>query len=102
MVSGLPEGPYYWMVRSFDAQDRESAESEKNRFTVIAKESDQGTIALALDPFVQHGHVIELTSKTEIDARGMVKGREVPLVGMDGSIHYSKQQMPNGETLIII
>jgi len=102
MVSGLPEGPYYWMVRSFDAQDRESAESEKNRFTVIAKESDQGAIALALDPFVQHGHVIELTGKTEIGARVMVNGREVPVVGTDGSFHYFTPPLPNGETLITI
>jgi len=102
MVSGLTEGPYYWMVRSFDAQERESAESEKNRFTVIAKESDQGAIALALDPFVQHGHVIELTGKTEVGARVMVNGREVPVVGTDGSFHYFTPPLPNGETLITI
>src|SRR5207247_8076691 len=68
LVSGLTEGPYYWMVRSFDGLDKESAESEKNRFTVIAKGNDSGAIALVLDPFVQHGHVIELTGKTEVGA----------------------------------
>jgi len=102
MVAGLDEGPYYWMVRSFDANDRESPESEKNRFTIIAKETDTGAIALALDPFVQHGHVIELTGKTEIGARVMVNGREVPVVGTDGSFHYFTPPLPMGETLITI
>lgn len=102
MVSGLPEGPYYWMVRSFDAQEKESAESEKNRFTIITKESDSGAIVLQLEPFVQHGHVIELTGKTEAGARVMVNGHEVPVVNTDGSFHYFTPPLANGETLISI
>jgi hypothetical protein len=102
MVSGLSEGPYYWMVRSFDAQDRQSVESEKNRFTVITKEADTGKIALELDPFVQHGHVIELKGKTETGARVMVNGHEVPVVGSDGRFHYFTPSLPNGETLITV
>jgi len=102
LVSGLIEGPYYWMVRSFDATDKESAESEKNRFTVIAKASDSGALALALDPFVQHGHVIELTGKTELGARVMVNGHEVPVVSTDGRFHYFTPPLPTGETLITI
>jgi FecR protein len=102
MVSGLTEGPYYWMVRSLDAQEKESLESEKNRFTVIAKGANSGKISLALDPFVQHGHVIELTGKTETGARVMVNGHEVPVVGNDGSFHYFTPPLPNGETLITV
>lgn len=102
MVSGLSEGPYYWMVRSFDGQEKESVESEKNRFTVIAKESDAGKITLSLEPFIQHGHVIELTGKTEIGARVMVNGHEVPVVGNDGGFHYFTPPLPNGETLITV
>ncbi|HEX3106502.1 MAG TPA: hypothetical protein VHQ22_18825 [Terriglobales bacterium] len=102
MVSGLNEGPYYWMVRSLDAQEKESAESEKNRFTIIAKETNSGKITLALDPFIQHGHVIELTGKTEAGARVMVNGHEVPVVGGDGSFHYFTPPLPNGETLITV
>jgi len=102
MVSGLSEGPYYWMVRSFDAQEKESIESEKNRFTVIAKESDNGAIALAIEPFVQHGHVIELSGKTEVGARVMVNGHEVAVVNTDGSFRYFTPPLPNGETTITI
>ncbi|HEY7353924.1 MAG TPA: hypothetical protein VH596_14245 [Terriglobales bacterium] len=102
MVSGLTEGPYYWMVRSYDGKEKESAESEKNRFTIIAKELDSGKIALALDPFIQHGRVIELTGKTEIGARVMVNGHEVPVVGADGSFHYFTPPLPTGETLITV
>ncbi|PYV48105.1 MAG: hypothetical protein DMG92_14510 [Acidobacteria bacterium] len=102
MVSGLNEGPYYWMVRSLDAQEKESPESEKNRFTVIAKGADSGKITLGLDPFIQHGHVIELMGKTEIGARVMVNGHEVPVIGADGSFHYFTPPLPNGETLITV
>jgi len=102
MVGGLNEGPYYWMVRSLDAEEKESAESEKNRFTVIAKASDSGKISLSLDPFVQHGHVIELTGKTEAGARVMVNGHEVPVIGTDGTFHYFTPPLPNGETLITV
>jgi hypothetical protein len=102
MVGGLNEGPYYWMVRSLDAQEKESAESEKNRFTVIAKAADSGKISLSLDPFVQHGHVIELTGKTEAGARVMVNGHEVPVIGNDGTFHYFTPPLPNGETLITV
>lgn len=102
MVSGLAEGPYYWMVQSFDGNGKQSIESEKNRFTVIAKEKDAGAIALDLDPLIQHGHVIELTGKTEAGARVMVNGHEVPVIGADGSFHYFMPPMPTGESVITI
>jgi hypothetical protein len=102
MVSGLNEGPYYWMVQSFDGTGKQSVESEKNRFTVIAKESDAGAIPLDLDPLIQHGHVIELTGKTEAGARVMVNGHEVPVIGQDGSFHYFMPPMPTGESVVTI
>jgi hypothetical protein len=102
MVSGLTEGPYYWMVQSYDVTGKQSAESEKNRFTIIPKESDNGQIPLALDPLIQHGRVIELTGKTEVGARVMVNGHEVPVIGADGSFHYFMPPLPNGESTITI
>ena len=102
MVTGLDEGPYYWMVQSFDGGGKQSIESEKNRFTVIAKEKDAGAIALDLDPLIQHGHVIELTGKTEAGARVMVNGHEVPVIGGDGTFHYFMPPMPTGESVITI
>jgi hypothetical protein len=102
MVSGLSEGPYYWMVQSYDINGKESAESEKNRFTIIAHETDSGQIRLELDPLIQHGRVIELTGKTEPTARVMVNGHEVPVIGADGSFHYFMPPLPNGESTITI
>ncbi|HEY4053692.1 MAG TPA: hypothetical protein VGL74_08120 [Terriglobales bacterium] len=102
MVSGLDEGPYYWMVQSSDGGGKQSVESEKNRFTIIAKEADAGAIPLDLDPLIQHGHVIELTGKTEVGARVMVNGHEVPVIGQDGSFHYFMPPMPTGESVITI
>lgn len=102
MVSGLSEGPYYWMVQSFDSNGKESVESEKNRFTIIAKESDSGAILLDIDPLIQHGHVIEVTGKTENGARVMVNGHEVPVIGTDGGFHYFMPPLPSGESVITI
>lgn len=101
-VSGLGEGAYYWDVQSYDQNGKESMESEKNRFTIIAKTKESEAINLELDPFVQHGHVIEVLGKTEAGARVMVNGREVPMVGNDGTFHYFTPPLPLGEAVITI
>jgi hypothetical protein len=102
MIPGLSEGAYYWLVQSYDADGKESMESEKNRFTVIPKGKETAAMRLELDPFVQHGHVIEVRGKTEPTARVMVNGREVPLVGSDGSFRFFTPPLPNGESVITI
>src|SRR6266704_1195531 len=90
------------MVQSVDTSGKESVESEKNRFTVIAKGSDNVEIALELSPFVQHGHVIEVKGKTERNARVMVNGTEVPGVRDDGSFFFFTSPLPNGENIITV
>ncbi len=102
IVSGLGEGAYYWLVQSYDVEDKESVESQKNRFTIIPKGQNTTAIDLELDPFMQHGNVIELTGKTETGARVMVNGREVPVIGVDGSFHYFMPPLPPGESVITI
>jgi hypothetical protein len=102
MVSGLSDGPYYWMVQSYDVNGKESVESEKNRFTIIEKQADSGEIALDIDPLIQHGHSIEVTGKTEAGARVMVNGHEVPVIGQDGGFHYFMPPLPTGESVITI
>jgi len=102
LVSGLEQGAYYWVVQSQDGTGKESVESEKNRFTIIPKGSDTAAINLDLDPLIQHGHVIELTGKTEAGARVMVNGREVPVVGTDGAFHYFTPPLATGESTITI
>ncbi len=102
MVSGLGEGAYYWVVQSFDAQGKASVEGEKNRFTIIPKSKDAQVIALDLKTFVQHGSVLELMGRTEAGARVMVNGREVPLVGADGTFHYFTPPLPPGESVITV
>lgn len=102
VVTGLPLGAYYWSIQSYDASGKESVESEKNRFTIIAKSKERIAMALDIDPFVQHGHVIEVKGKTEAGARVMVNGMEVPVVADDGSFHYFTPPLPNGENLITV
>ena len=101
-VTSLGEGAYYWMVQSYGASGKESVESEKNRFTIISKGKQTDAISLELDPFVQHGHVIEVTGKTETGARVMVNGREVPMISTDGTFHYFTPPLPTGEAVITI
>jgi hypothetical protein len=102
VVTGLPTGAYYWSIQSYDAAGKESVESEKNRFTIIVKAEEKVDLSLDIDPFIQHGHVIEVTGKTEAGARVMVNGREVPLVGDDGGFHYFTPPLPNGENMITV
>jgi hypothetical protein len=102
LVSGLEQGAYYWLVQSVDANGKESVESEKNRFTVIPKGKDNEALGLDVDPFVQHGHVLELTGKTEPGARVMVNGAEVPLLALDGKFHYFTPPLATGENVITI
>jgi hypothetical protein len=101
-VTNLGEGAYYWMVQSYDVAGKESVESEKNRFTIISRGKDTEAIDLELDPFIQHGHVIEVTGKTQIGARVMVNGSEVPVVNADGGFHYFTPPLPTGEAVITV
>ncbi len=101
-VTSLGEGAYYWMVQSYEASGKESVESEKNRFTIIPKGKQMEAIDLELDPFIQHGHVIEVAGKTQIGARVMVNGREVPMVSTDGTFHYFTPPLATGEAVITV
>jgi hypothetical protein len=101
-VTSLGEGAYYWIVQSYESTGKESVESEKNRFTIIPKGKQNEAIDLELDPFIQHGHVIEVTGKTQIGARVMVNGREVPMVTTDGTFHYFTPPLGTGEAVITI
>jgi hypothetical protein len=101
-VTNLGQGAYYWLVQSYDGGGKESVESEKNRFTIISKGKDTEAIDLELDPFIQHGHVIEVTGKTQIGARVMVNGSEVPMVASDGQFHFFTPPLPTGEAVITV
>jgi hypothetical protein len=100
-VAALPEGAYYWTVQSVNDKGKESVDSEKNRFTVIAKGAESVTLPLELQPFVQRGHMIEVRGKTEPNARVMVNGVEVPSTA-DGSFSYFSSPLPTGENVITI
>jgi hypothetical protein len=102
VVTGLPAGAYYWSIQSCDAGGKESVESEKNRFTVVVKSKEKIEMSLELEPLVQHGHVIEVSGKTEAGARVMVNGREVPIVSDDGTFHYFTPPLANGENLVTV
>jgi hypothetical protein len=99
---GLKEGGYYWVVSSLDATGKQSVESERNQFSIVAKAVDNAGLSLELLPFVQHGHVIEVKGKTDPTARVMVNGQEVPMVHQDGTFSFFTPPLPNGENLITV
>jgi hypothetical protein len=101
-VTGLAEGRYYWVVQSIDATGRASIESDKNGFTIIRQGNQNVSLPLDLDPFIQHGHVIEIKGKTEQNARVMVNGEQVPVVNDDGTFIYFTPPFPTGENVITI
>jgi hypothetical protein len=101
-VTSLGEGAYYWMVQSYDAGGKNSVESEKNRFNIISRGKQAEAINLELDPFVQHGHIIEVAGRTESGARVMVNGSEVPMIASDGTFRYLTPPLPNGEAVITV
>jgi hypothetical protein len=100
-LKGIPEGAYYWAVQSIDARGKESVESERNRFTVIPRSNDS-TLSLELEPFVQHGRIIEVRGRTDPGARVMVNGGEVPAINSDGHFRYLTPPLPNGESVITV
>jgi Glucodextranase, domain B len=101
-IPGLKEGGYYWVVTSMDEKGKESVESERNQFSVVAKASDVGTLPLELQPLIQHGHVIEVQGTTDPNARVMVNGQEVPLINPDGTFHFFTSPLPKGENVISV
>lgn len=101
-LTHLPEGPYYWSVQSLGETGKESAESERNRFTVIFKGEDRTNITLELGEFSQHGHMIEVKGRTEPGARVMVNGVEVALIAGDGSFQHFTPALPTGENVITV
>jgi hypothetical protein len=101
VMAGIPEGSYYWAVQSVDGQGHQSVESDHNKFTVVPKEKN-ANLVLALDPLVQHGHVIEVRGKTDPSARVIVNGEEVPVIGGDGGFRYYTPPLPAGENTITV
>lgn len=101
-VPALKEGGYYWLVTSLDANGKESVESERNQFSVVARVTEATGLPLELQPFVQHGHMIEVKGKTDPSARVMVNGQEVPIVNSDGTFHFITPPLPNGTNLITV
>ena len=101
-VSGLGEGRYYWVVQSVDARGKESVESDRNGFTLIARGNDAEALLLEMEPFVQFGHVLKVKGKTERGARVMVNGEEVPVISENGEFTYFTPPLPSGESVITV
>jgi hypothetical protein len=102
-IAGLKEGAYYWVVTSHDATGRESVESERNQFSVVTRAPEEAaSMPLEIQPFIQHGHVIEIKGKTDPQARVMVNGSEVPFIRADGTFSFFTAPLSQGENIITV
>ena len=79
-VTSLGEGAYYWMVQSYDAAGKNRWRARRTASPSFPRAKKPKPSNLELDPFIQHGHVIEVTGKTQTGARVMVNGSEVPMI----------------------
>jgi hypothetical protein len=96
----LPEGTYYWRVRSVGESGKESAESTA-KFTLLPRGSGNSGISLEVSPFVQHGHTIEVRGQTEPGARVIINGDEAVL-RPDGTFFHFTKPLPSGENMITV
>jgi hypothetical protein len=97
----VSEGIYYWEVQSVGEDGKESAESEKPRFTVIRKTSASMTIALEVGEFVQNGHSLLVRGRTEPGATVLVNGQQAFTKG-DGTFSHFTSNLPTGENIITV
>jgi len=101
-VKGLEPGQtYYWQVLSIGEGGKESTASETNAFTLALKGDSSTAIVLELDPFSQHGHVIEVKGRTEPGARVMVNGQEA-ITNADGTFRHFTNPLPTGDNVITV
>jgi Glucodextranase, domain B/FecR protein len=101
IILPVGEGTYYWVVQSVGENGKESVESPRSQFTLVPKGSSGANIALELGDFVQHGHVIEVSGRTETGARVMVNGQEAVVNG-DGTFHHFTNPLPTGDNMITV
>lgn len=101
-VKGLePNRMYYWEVFSIGEDGKESTASEINGFNLVVKGDGKATLPLELDPFSQHGHVIEVKGRTEPGARVMVNGQEA-IINSDGTFRHFTNPLPTGDNVITV
>jgi hypothetical protein len=97
----IPEGAYFWKVRSISDDGKESADSPVNRFTLVPRGTNSLNIPLEVADFVQIGHRIEVRGRTQAGARVMVNGEEAVMMG-DGTFRHLTNPLPAGENVITV
>jgi hypothetical protein len=66
-VTSLGEGAYYWVVQSYEASGKGVGGERKESLHYHPQgQTERKPSTLELDPFIQHGHVIEVTGKTQV------------------------------------
>ncbi|HKF23106.1 MAG TPA: hypothetical protein VKE93_16145 [Candidatus Angelobacter sp.] len=101
IVLTIPDGAYFWKVRSIGDDGKESADSPVNRFSLVPRGANSLSIPLEVGDFVQIGHRIEVRGRTELGARVMVNGEEAVMMS-DGTFRYLTNPLPTGENMITV
>jgi hypothetical protein len=93
VAKGLSPGEYYWTVRAVDAQNKETQESEPNRFTLAAQPAAE-QLLLVIDDIIQHGRVVEVVGRTEPGATITINAEPVAFVERDGRFRHFTSPLP--------
>jgi hypothetical protein len=100
-VSGFDPGEYFWRVRAIDAKGNVSEASDPFKFTLVARDKEQGMV-LEVDSTEIQGNVIEVIGHTEPGAALIVNGDRVADIQNDGKFRYFTQPMIRGSHEIVI
>jgi len=100
-VTGLDAGEYFWDVIATDSKRQTSTPSEPYKFALFAQGKAQ-EMALEITGTQLHGHVAEISGRTEPGAALIINGQPVANIGADGNFRYFTEALEPGEHTIVI
>lgn len=100
---GLEEGNYYWEVTAIDAKGVESQPSPPNKFNLVQQVDSGSKAVLEITGLTLHGHVVEVTGKTEPGSTVIINNEQVFSIAPDGTFRHFTSPLPRtGENQITI
>jgi len=101
--TGLEEGNYYWEVSAIDDKGIESQPSPPNKFNLVQQVDSGNKAILEITGLTLHGHVVEVTGKTEPGSTVIINNEQVFSIAPDGTFRHFTSPLPKtGENQITI
>jgi hypothetical protein len=104
VTSGLEEGTYYWTVSSIDGNDKNSRDSDPNKFTLINRsfKENENDVLLSVE-IIRISNIFEIIGRTDPGVSVVINEEPVTLMSSDGSFKHFTSPLPHkGKNLITI